>query len=74
MTPEEYIEGLQNARKFLDSIKNDIDRAIDKMERRLTTGYESLEQESRLATLTAYSFLDTIKEKIHVVLTSEIEY
>ena len=48
MTPEEYIEKLKEAQRTLDSAKEDLDRAIQRMEKRLETGYEYLEQESRL--------------------------
>ena len=51
MTPEEYIEKLKEVQRTLDSVKEDIDRAIYKMNRRIETGYESLEQDSRLAAL-----------------------
>ena len=43
MTPEEYIEKLKEVQRTLDSVKDDLDRAIDKMTRRIETGYESME-------------------------------
>ncbi len=44
MTPEEYIEELRAAQRTLDMVKEDLDRAIDKMQRRIETGYEHLEK------------------------------
>ena len=40
MRPEEYIEQLKEIQRTLDSVKDDLDRAIDKMNRRIETGYE----------------------------------
>ena len=51
MTPEEYIEKLKEVQRTLDSVKEDLDRAIDRMQRRIETGYEHLEKDSRLAAL-----------------------
>ena len=47
MAPEEYIEKLKEVQRTLDSVKEDLDRAIDKMQRRIETGYEHLEQDSQ---------------------------
>ena len=35
MTPEEYIEKLKEVQRTLDSVKEDLDRAIDRMQRRI---------------------------------------
>ena len=48
MTPEEYIEKLKEAQRTLDSVKEDLDRAIDKMQRRIETVNESMEQEKSM--------------------------
>ena len=48
MTPEEYIEKLKEAQRTLDSVKEGLDRAIDRMQRRIETGYESMEQQSSI--------------------------
>lgn len=35
MTPEGYIAKLKEAQRTLDMVRNDLDRAIDKMQRRI---------------------------------------
>ncbi len=40
MTPEEYIEKLKEVQRTLNSVKDDLDRAIQRLEKRLETGYE----------------------------------
>lgn len=74
MTPEEYIEKLKEVQRTLDMIKNDLDRAIVKMQRRIETGYEHLEQESRLAALAGREYVKLADSNIYETATSKIEY
>lgn len=74
MTPEEYIEKLKEVQRTLDSVKEDIDRAIYKMNRRIETGYESLEQDSRLVALAGRETIKLVDNKIYEAATTKIEY
>jgi len=74
MTPEEYIEVLRSVQRTLDSVKEDLDRAIDKMQRRIETGYEHLEQESRLAALAGREYVKLADSSIFETATAKIEY
>lgn len=74
MTPEEYIEVLRSVQRTLDSVKDDLDRAIDKMQRRIETGYESMERESRLAALAGREYVKLADDQLLKVGTAKIEY
>lgn len=74
MTPEEYIEKLKEAQRTLDMVKEDLDRAIDKMQRRIETGYESMEQDSRLAALAGREYVKLDDSTLLEVGTAKIEY
>lgn len=74
MTPEEYIEKLKEAQRTLNSVKEDLDRAIDKMQRRIETGYEHLEQASRLAALAGREYIKLADSSIYEVATAKIKY
>jgi len=74
MTPEEYIEKLKEVQCTLDIVKEDLDRAIDKMQRRIETGYEIMEQESRLAALAGRECVKLANRFIYEAATAEIEY
>lgn len=74
MTPEEYFKNLKEVQRTLDSVKDDLDRAIDKMNRRIETGYESLEQDSRLAALAGREYIKLVDSKIYETATAEIVY
>lgn len=74
MTPEKYIENLREVQRTLDSVKDDLDRAIDKMNRRIETGYESMEQDSRLAALAGREYIKLADNKIYETATAKIEY
>lgn len=74
MTPEEYIEKLKEVQRTLDSVKNDLDRAIDRMQRRIETGYESMEQKSRLAALAGRETVKLVDSTLLEVGTAKIEY
>ena len=74
MTPEEYIEKLKEVQRTLDSVKEDLDRAIDKMQRRIETGYESMERDSRLAALAGREYVKLADRSICEVTTAKIEY
>ena len=74
MTPEEYIEKLKEVQRTLDMVKEDLDRAIGKMQRRIETGYEHLEQDSRLAALAGREYVKLADSTLLEVGTSKIEY
>lgn len=74
MTPEEYIENLREVQRTLDSVKDDLDRAIDRMQRRIETGYEHLEQDSRLAALAGREYVKLADSSIYEAATAKIEY
>ena len=74
MTSEEYIEKLTEVQRTLDSVKDDLDRAIDRMQRRIETGYESMEKESRLAALAGREYVKLADSTLLEVGTSKIEY
>ena len=74
LTPEEYIENLKEVQRTLDMVKNDLDRAIDKMQRRIETGYDSMEKESRLAALAGRAYVQLAESKIFETAISEIKY
>lgn len=74
MTPEEYIEKLKEVQRTLNMIKNDLDRAIDRMQRRIETGYEHLEQDSRLAALAGREYVKLADSTLLEVGTTKIEY
>ena len=74
MTPEEYIEVLRSVQRTLDSVKEDLDRAIDRMQRRIETGYESMEQKSRLAALAGREYVKLADDQLLKVGTAKIEY
>ena len=74
MTTEEYIEKLKEVQRTLDSVKEDLDRAIDKMQRRIETGYEHLEQDSRLAALAGREYVKLADSTLLEVGTVKIEY
>ena len=74
MTPEEYIEKLKEAQRTLDMVKEDLDRAIDRMQRRIETGYEHLEKDSRLAALAGRGYVKLADSTLLEVGTAKIEY
>ena len=74
MTPEKYIETLKEMQRTLDDAKANLDRAIQRMEKRLETGYEYLEQESRLAALAGREYIKLADDIIYATATAKIEY
>lgn len=74
VTPEEYIENLKEVQRTLDMVKSDLDRAIDKMKRRIETGYESMEQDSRLAALGGREYVKLADNQLLKVGTAKIQY
>lgn len=74
MTPEEYIEKMKDAQRILDRVKEDLDRAIDRMQRRIETGYDHLENGSRLAALAGHVYIKLCEKKIYETAKSKIEY
>ena len=74
MTPEEYIEKLKDAQRILDIAKEDLDRAIDRMQRRIETGYDYMEQDSRLSALAGREYTKMADSDIYELATVKIEY
>ena len=74
MIPEEYIEKLKEAQRTLDMVEEDLDRAIERMTRRIETGYESMEQKSRLAALAGREYVKLVDSNLLEVGTAIIEY
>lgn len=74
MTPEEYIEKLKRAQHSLDNAKEDLDRAINRMQRRIETGYGSMERDSRLAALVAYEDIKGTVKDVFETATAKIDY
>ena len=74
MTPEDYKEKLREEIASLESRKNDLERAIQWMERRIETGYENMEQRSRLAALSTADLVKISADNIRMLATSIIEY
>jgi hypothetical protein len=74
MTPEEYIEKLKDAQRILDIAKEDLDRAIDRMQRRIETGYDYMEQDSRLSALAGREYTKMADSDIYELATAKIEY
>jgi len=74
MTPEEYIEKLKEAQRTLILVKEDLDRAIHRMEKRLETGYEYYEKDSRLAALAGREYIKLVDKSIYELATNKIEY
>lgn len=74
MTPEEYIEILKDAQRNLYSAKIEIDHAIQRMEKRLETGYESMEERSQLAAFKGFNYLKMANSKIIDTIMSKLEY
>ena len=74
MTPEEYMEVMRSVQRTLDSVKKDLDIAIDKMQRRLETGYESQEQKSRLAALAGRESIKLADKQLLEAGTARIVY
>lgn len=74
MTPEEYIEKLKGIQRTLDSVKEDLDHAIYRMQRRIETGYESMEQKSRLAALAGRETVKLVESTLLEIGTVKIEY
>lgn len=62
MTPQEYIEKLKEAQRILDIAKEDLDRAIYRMQRRIETGDFSMEQNSRLSALAGRELAKMVDE------------
>lgn len=74
MKPEEYIENLAQAQRILGIVKADLDRAIDKMHRRVETGNKDFERDSRLAALAGCEFLKLADSRVFETATSGIDY
>lgn len=74
MTPEEYIEQLREVQRDLDSVKEDFDRAIIRMEQRIRTGYTYHEQKSHLSALVGLSRMKDAEKQIYETVTDKIDY
>jgi hypothetical protein len=74
ITTEEYIEKLKDAQRILDIAKEDLGRAIDRMQRRIETGDDSIEQGSRLSALAGREYAKMAASYILELATAKIEY
>lgn len=74
VTPEQYIEALKGCRKRVYKIYYPIDDSIYNMERRLETGYSSLEDQSKKALKNAVEFSENITKELKRLYNSEIKY
>lgn len=74
MTPEEYIDNLKKVQRTLNMVNEYLDQAIDRMQRRIETGYEHLEQDSRLAALAGREYVKLADNNIYETATTKIEY
>lgn len=74
MTPEEYIEKLVETQYTLDSVKEDLDRAIRRMQKRLETGDVFYDMKSRLAALAALEYVKLAYDQLLKAGTADIEY
>lgn len=74
MTPEEYIKKLTEVRCNLDSVKCDLDFAIHRILRRIETGDESMERDSRLVVPAGRESAKLIVDKLLQIGTAKIEY
>lgn len=74
MTPEEYIEKLVETQYTLDSVKEDLDRAIRRMQKRLETGDAAYDMKSRLSSLAALEYVKLAYDQLLKVGTADIEY
>lgn len=74
ITPEEYIEKLKDVQRILDIAKEDLDRAIDRMQRRIESGYDYMEQDSRLSALAGREYTKMADSDIYELATAKIEY
>lgn len=74
MTPEQYIEQLKEVQRTLDSVKEDLENAIFKMQRRIETGYESQERMSRLLVLAGREYIKLASNQLLEAGTATIEY
>lgn len=74
MTPKEYMEKLMEVQRTLDIAKDDLDRAVYRMRRRIETGYENLEKDSRLAALAGRECVKLAENNIYEVAIAKIEY
>lgn len=74
MTPTEYMEKLLDAQRTLDSVKNDLNFAIHRIVRRIDTGDESMERDSRLVVLAAREYVKLVDDVLLKIATAKIEY
>jgi arginine decarboxylase-like protein len=74
MTPEEYIEQLIEAQRDLDSVKEQFDLAIIRMEHRMRTGNTYHEQKSHLSALAGLTIMNDSGKKVFETVTDKIDY
>lgn len=74
ITPEEYIQKLKDVQRILDIAKEDLDRAIDRMQRRIETGYDYMDQDSRLSALAGREYTKMADSDIYELATAKIQY
>lgn len=74
MTSGEYIEKLTEVLCDLESVKCDLNFAIHRILRRIETGDESMERDSRLVVLAGRESAKLIVDKLLQIGTAKIEY
>ena len=74
MTPEEYIDKLREVQCTLDSVKNDLDFSIHRMLRRIETGDESMDRDSRLVALAGREYAKLVVDRLLEIGTAKIEF
>lgn len=63
-----------DAQRTLDSVKNDLNFAIHRMVRRIDTGDESMERDSRLVVLAGREYIKLVDDQLLKIATAKIEY
>lgn len=74
MTPKEYIKNLRDVQRTLDSAKEDLDRAIDRMQRSIETGDEKPGRYSRLIALAGREYVLLAGDRIYELVMSDIDF
>ena len=74
MTPEEYIDKLREVQCTLDIVKNDLDFSIHRMLRRIETGDESMDRDSRLVALAGREYAKLVVDRLLEIGTAKIEF
>ena len=73
MTPEEYINKLKDVQRTLDSAKEDLDRAIERMQRSIETGDDKPGRYSRLIALAGREYVLLACDEIYELVMTDID-